>query len=63
MRVKILKIFGSIILLVFLNCTKEKNCTVSKIYTGSENVKEISVNEGVIVLSIEKEYIVALECY
>jgi hypothetical protein len=44
-------------LLLFVSCVKENNCTVSKIYTGNETVSEISV------LTIEKEYIVALECY
>ena len=50
-------------LLLFISCVKEKNCTVSKIYTGNETVSEISVNENTTVLTIEKEYIVALECY
>jgi hypothetical protein len=50
-------------LLLFVSCVKENNCTVSKIYTGNETVSEISVNENTTVLTIEKEYIVALECY
>jgi len=50
-------------LLLFVSCVKENNCTVSKIYTGNETVSEISVNENTTVLTIEKEYIVTLECY
>lgn len=52
-----------IFLLLFVSCVKEKNCTVSKIYTGNETVIETVVSEGTTVLTIEKEYVVALECY
>lgn len=55
MRVKILKIFGSLLFLLFLNCTKEKNCTVTKV---------LEINETRIdSIYVQKEYMVILECY
>lgn len=55
MKEKILKIFGSLLCLLFLNCTKEKNCTVTKVLeTNTVRIDSTYV---------EKEYIVILECY
>ena len=48
--------------LIFFSCTKESNCTVKEIYTGNEEIEEISVTASSTVLQIKKNYIVVLEC-
>lgn len=52
-----------ILLCTLFRCTKENNCTVTKIYSGNEEIKEVSTVDGVAVTIIDKEYIVLLECY
>lgn len=55
MKSKLMKIFGGLLLLLFLNCTKEKNCTVTKV---------LEINETRIdSIYVQKEYVVTLECY
>lgn len=64
MKVKILKIFGSLFLFTLLiGCVKEQNCTVTKIYSGDESIKNISNTDSLTITVIEKEYVVLLECY
>lgn len=51
------------LLCTLFGCTKENNCTVTKIYSGNEEIKEVSIVDGVAVTIIDREYIVLLECY
>ena len=61
---RILKIFGSLFLFTLLiGCVKEQNCTVTKIYSGDESIKNISNTDSLTITVIEKEYVVLLECY
>jgi len=64
MKERILKIFGSLFLFTLLiGCVKEQNCTVTKIYSGDESIKNISNTDSLTIIVIEKEYVVLLECY
>jgi hypothetical protein len=64
MKARILKIFGSLFLFTLLiGCVKEQNCTVTKIYSGDESIKNISNTDSLTITVIEKEYVVLLECY
>ena len=64
MKERILKIFGSLFLFTLLiGCVKEQNCTVTKIYSGDESIKNISNTDSLTITVIEKEYVVLLECY
>jgi hypothetical protein len=64
MKERILKIFGSLFLFTLLiGCVKEQNCTVTKIYSGDESIKNISNMDSLTITVIEKEYVVLLECY
>ena len=64
MKERILKIFGSLFLFTLLiGCVKEQNCTVTKIYSGDESIKNISNTNSLTITVIEKEYVVLLECY
>lgn len=51
------------LLCTLFGCIKENNCTVTKIYSGNEEIKEVSIVDGVAITIIDKEYIVLLECY
>lgn len=52
-----------ILLGTLFSCTKQKDCIVTKIYSGNQEIKDISVVDGVTVTVIDKEYIIVLECY
>jgi len=49
--------------LLLMSCSKKADCTVKEIYTGNEEIEEISVTASSTVLQIKKNYIVVLECY
>lgn len=49
--------------LLLIGCNKKADCTVKEIYTGNEEIEEISVTASSTVLQIKKNYIVVLECY
>jgi len=49
--------------LLVIGCSKKADCTVKEIYTGNEEIEEISVTASSTVLQIKKNYIVVLECY
>jgi len=52
-----------ILLIAITGCSKQKDCTVSKVYSINEEVKSASVIDSTTVYEIEKEYLIVLECY
>lgn len=52
-----------ILLWTLFGCTKQKDCTVTKIYSGNQEIKNITVIDGVDVAIIDQEFMVVLECY
>jgi hypothetical protein len=54
MKIIFISVLGFIISLLLLSCTKQKNCTVTRVIT----INEVRIDSTY----VEREYIVQLEC-
>lgn len=49
--------------LFLLGCSKQTDCTVTRVFKGSDRVVEVGTTSNTTVVQVETDYIVVMECY